>query len=203
MYLRLLQEYATRFECAIHAYVLMTNHVHLLATPHNQGGVGKLMQAVGRKYVNFVNYSLQRTGTLWEGRYKSCLVGDDPYVLACYRYIEFNPVRARMARTPAEYRWSSHGANGYGRIDTLLSPHRALLSLAESPESRSTAYLAWLATREGNPDADAIRLLTNRNRAFAEDSFREALEREYSRPMGPLKAGRRRKASVLAPELRL
>jgi putative transposase len=163
------------------------------------------MQALGRKYVSFANFTMGRTGTLWEGRYKSCLVGDDPYVLACYRYIELNPVRACMVRSPEAYGWSSFAANGMGRADDLLTPHAAYTDLGIDSRERRLAYVEWFRAREGARDEAAIRLLTNRQRAFAGDEFRQKLEREYARPMGPLKAGRPQKPSdsVLEPELRL
>lgn len=110
-YLQDLHEAALHQACSIHAYVLMTNHVHLLVTPRTEGGVSRMMQALGRRYVRYVNDSSGRTGTLWEGRYKASLVDDERYVLACYRYIELNPVRAGMVAAPDEYRWSSHAAN--------------------------------------------------------------------------------------------
>jgi putative transposase len=204
VYLQLLQEYALRFECDVHAYVLMTNHVHLLVTPRHDGGVGRLIQALGRKYVSFANYSIGRTGTLWEGRYKSCLVGDAPYVLACYRYIEFNPVRARMVRSPEQYPWSSYATNAMGRCSTLVTPHAAYLDLSSVEAQRCTAYMEWIRSRDGARDDDQIRLLTNRQRAFACDELRKRLELQFSRPMGPLKAGRPRKLAtetVLEPEL--
>lgn len=205
-YLQLLGEYATRLDCDIHAYVLMTNHVHLLVTPHTKGGVGRLMQALGRKYVSFVNYTMGRTGTLWEGRYKSCLVGSAQYVLACYRYIEFNPVRAGMVSSPGQYRWSSYAANAIGRTNPLITPHAAYSSLAHAVDARCEAYLDWVRSREFHHDEASIRLLTSRQRAFGDDDFRAELEKEHLRPMGPLKDGRPRKSRAVAirkPELRL
>ena len=97
--------------CAVHAYVLMTNHVHLLMTPTNAGGISRVMQSVGRRYVRYFNQSYQRTGTLWEGRYRAAAIDSEQYLFACYRYIERNPVRAGMVDDPADYRWSSHAAN--------------------------------------------------------------------------------------------
>lgn len=103
-YLQDLRDVARENRCAIHAYVLMTNHVHLLVTPTTAGAVGRMMQALGRRYVSYFNGQYHRTGTLWEGRYKSCLVDSEDYVLRCYRYIELNPLRARMVESPAAYR---------------------------------------------------------------------------------------------------
>jgi len=105
-YLACLRESAERHSCDVHAYVLMTNHVHLLVTPYQPDGASRLMQSVGRRYVQYVNYTYRRTGTLWEGRFKASLVESESYLLTCYRYIELNPVRARMVEDPTEYRWS-------------------------------------------------------------------------------------------------
>lgn len=109
--------------CAVHAYVLMTNHVHLLMTPEAPGQVARVMQDLGRRYVRYINERYHRTGTPWEGRYKSCPVADDRYLLQCQRYIELNPVRARMVGDPADYRWSSHRHTAFGEPDPLVQPH--------------------------------------------------------------------------------
>lgn len=119
-YLTLLREAALRHGCDVHAYVLMTNHVHLLVTPVEKGAVSRMMQTLGRNYVTHVNARYRRTGTLWEGRYKSCLVDSEDYVLACYRYIELNPVRAGMVETPSEYQWSSHRCNASDEPNPLV-----------------------------------------------------------------------------------
>jgi putative transposase len=107
-FLDCLGDAATRHGCVIHAYVLMTNHVHLLITPEHEGSIGKALQSVGRRYVQYFNYTYQRTGTLWEGRYKATLIDSESYLLTCYRYIELNPVRADMVPHPRDYLWSSY-----------------------------------------------------------------------------------------------
>jgi len=109
-----LAEACERFDCDLHAYVLMTNHVHLLMTPNTEDGIGKVMQSVGRYYVQYFNYQYRRTGTLWEGRYKATLLDSESYLLTCYRYIELNPVRAAMIEHPSQYRWSSYHFNARG-----------------------------------------------------------------------------------------
>ena len=126
-YLDCLRDASQRYRCAIHAYVLMTNHVHLLVTPGETGAISRFMQHVGRRYVQHFNFLYQRSGTLWEGRYKSSLVDAENYLLTCYRYIEMNPVRAAMVREPVEYRWSSHRANALGHPDSVLTPHALYL----------------------------------------------------------------------------
>ena len=128
-YLRYLAEFSARFGCSIHAYCLMTNHVHLLLTPHGRDACALLMKNVGQNYVQRVNQRLGRSGTLWEGRFHSSLVTSDSYVLACYRYIERNPVQARMVAGPADYSWSSYAANAEGRARDFVQPHPAYESV--------------------------------------------------------------------------
>ncbi len=126
--------------CQLHAYVLMTNHVHLLITPPTEKALSMLMQSLGRRYVQYFNNEYGRSGTLWEGRYKSSLIDSAYYLLACYRYIEENPVRADMVEQPDDYRWSSYHANALGKEDELLTPHREYLSLSEQDDSRRNEY---------------------------------------------------------------
>ena len=140
VYLRFLQAYSAEFACSVHAYCLMTNHVHLLVTPHAADGCALLMKKLGQCYVQYVNHNLGRTGTLWEGRFRSCMVNSDPYVLACYRYIELNPVRAAMVAAPGQYRWSSYRVNAEGERDGFIRPHSAYEALCGDERERSAAY---------------------------------------------------------------
>jgi len=119
-YLHCLKEFADKFGCAVHAYVLMTNHVHLLLTPAREDSARLLMKHLGQRYVQYINRTYQRSGTLWEGRFRSCLTQSEEYVLACYRYIELNPVRAGMVMRPQDYRWTSYHANGLGKASAHL-----------------------------------------------------------------------------------
>ena len=128
-YLDWLGEYAASTQCRLHAYVLMTNHVHLLLTPPTADAAGKLMKALGQRYVQYINRTYRRSGTLWEGRFRSCLTQEESYLLTCQRYIELNPVRAGMVEHPAEYLWSSYRANAQGEPNPLLSPHPHYWSL--------------------------------------------------------------------------
>jgi putative transposase len=127
-YLRYLRVFAARFSCTVHAYCLMTNHVHLLLTPRDKEGCGRLMKQLGQCYVQTTNRALGRKGTLWQGRYYSCLVPTAEYVLYCYRYVEQNPVRAGLVRRPEDYPWSSHRANTGVETNPSLSPHEVLTS---------------------------------------------------------------------------
>ena len=190
---------AGQFECDIHAYVLMCNHFHLLATPRVAGGIGRMMQALSRKYVSFANYTLGRSGPMWQGRYKSCFVGSQAYALACYRYIELNPTRAGMVAQPARYRWSSYAANALGRPDGLLTPHPAYLALGADAQTRQRAYR--LRLEAGNDaETEAIRSLTRLQRAYGDSRFLDELERAHGRPMRPLKLGRPSKTAASETE---
>lgn len=140
-YLFLLGEGARACGVEVHAWVLMTNHVHLLATSKEDGNISRMMQYVGRNYVRYFNKQYSRSGTLWEGRFKSCLVDNDAYFLTCQRYIELNPVRANMVEDPAQYRWSSYLVNAFGISDDLVIPHVAYLSLANTAKLRRERYI--------------------------------------------------------------
>lgn len=138
--LDLLEDNAAKFDVAIHAYVLMDNHLHLLATPQNTDGVPHMMQAVGRRYVRLFNDSQGRTGTLWEGRYKSTLIQTDRYLLACMAYMDLNPVRAGLVAQAADYPWSSYGHYAGVRTDRLITPHPLYWELGNTPFAREAAY---------------------------------------------------------------
>ncbi|MBV9361853.1 MAG: transposase, partial [Betaproteobacteria bacterium] len=139
-YLGYLGEFASRFACSIHAYCLMTNHVHLLVTPRKADSCALLMKNVAQHHVQRINSRRDRTGTLWEGRFYSCPVPSERYLLTCYRYIELNPQRAAMVRHPSEYAWSSYNQNAGGDPRGVLSPHSVYLALAEDPHRRGAAY---------------------------------------------------------------
>lgn len=139
-YLRLLLEYSRQAGCLVHAYCLMTNHVHLLLTPSEAGACGLLMKSVGQQYAQHVNRVHGRTGTLWEGRFRSSVAARADYVLACYRYIELNPVRAGLANHPCGYEWSSYRHNAEGQEQSLLAPHPVYSALEDEPESRRRTY---------------------------------------------------------------
>lgn len=139
-FLTWLQEYALECECHVHAYVLMTNHVHLLATPMHADSMGAMMKRLGQRYTQYINRTYERSGTLWEERYRSCLASDDTYVLGCYRYIEMNPIRAAMVRHACDYQWSSYRANAHGACDPTLTPHPIYLALHHDTDQRRCAY---------------------------------------------------------------
>ena len=132
-YRETLRDACGNHDCHIHAYVMMTNHVHLLITPITETGISKVMQSLGRRYVQHVNFKYRRTGTLWEGRYRATLLDSERYLLSCQRYIELNPVRAGMVKHPGEYPWSSYRCNALGEPDELVSAHELLRRLGENP----------------------------------------------------------------------
>jgi putative transposase len=156
-YLRFLHQLSEKRACAVHAYCLMTNHVHLLITPATTDGCADLMRDLGQRYVQYFNRAYERTGTLWEGRFRSCVAESARYVLACYRYIELNPVRAGIVMHPRDYAWSSYQANADGRHNPIVTAHPEYGSLSSDPASRRAAYRALF---EGEFDAaldDCIR----------------------------------------------
>lgn len=165
-----------KFNCQIHAYVLMTNHVHLLVTSLSDTGIGQMMQALGRRYVYYINHTYKRTGTLWEGRYKASLVDSEAYLLVCMRYIELNPVRARMVKHPGEYRWSSYGANAHGAPDSLITPHSLYQALNNTAERRQRAYRELFRYHMDNEELHAIRDALNQELVLGRPRFKDRIE---------------------------
>jgi putative transposase len=160
IYLDHLALFSRRFCCAVHAYCLMTNHVHLFLTPGEEEGCARMMKYLGQCYAQHVNKERGRTGSLWEGRFRSALVASERYAIACYRYIELNPVRAGMVTHARDYRWSSHGANAGGAPDGLVAPHPAYLGLGEGPEQRRSAYRGLFADELDRTVVEDIRKAT-------------------------------------------
>ena len=193
-YAHWLAEYAEKYKVAIHAWVFMTNHVHLLVTPETNDSIPKLMQTLGRYYVRYFNYTYRRTGTLWEGRYKSCVVDEENYLLICQRYIELNPVRAGMVEDPGEYRWSSYQANGLGKGIKFWQPHWIYRELGDGPEACATAYRALFRGYLDKPILTRIRQATNQGMALGNERFQEEIERLAGRRVKPLKRGPKPKA---------
>lgn len=185
-----LREIALREGCAVHAYVLMTNHVHLLLTPHRHNAVARTLQSLGRRYVRYINDTYHRTGTLWEGRYKASLVGDGHYLMHCHRYIELNPVRAAMVSDPRNYRWSSYHALAFGDADPLLTPHPDYLALSHDLAMRRRAYRQMVMEAVDAADVEAIRCHLQRQHAYGSNRFRAAIGAQLGRSVGPQKIGR-------------
>ena len=164
VYLRYLREAALECRCALHAFVLMTNHVHLLATGWEAGAISRLMQSIGRRYAHYFNHVHGRTGTLYEGRFKSSVVEDDEYFFTLMRYIELNPVRARMVGSPDHYRWSSHRENAGGSPAGILSPHSLYVDLSSTPDARGAVYRGFFDKAIDDATLDLIRNNINKGR---------------------------------------
>lgn len=197
-YLRLLGDAARRAGCAIHAYVLMTNHVHLLVTPRDERAPARMMQSLGRRYVRFFNTRYVRTGTLWEGRYRSTIVDTERYFLACSRYIELNPVRARLVSDPAAYRWSSFRHNAQGEPDPLIAPHPVYEELAPSSNERQASYRALFATHLPHADLRAIRDAMRSGQVLGTGSFREEIEKVTGKRLPRLLHGGDRRSEAFS-----
>ena len=188
-YAHWLDECAQKHRVAIHAWVFMTNHVHLLATPETEAGISKMMQTLGRHYVRYFNYTYKRTGTLWEGRFKSCVVDAENYLLHCQRYIELNPVRAGMVETPGDYTWSSFRANGLGEQIKLWRPHPIYQSLGKTRTERAVAYRDLFTSQLDGHLLAQIRQASNQGMALGNDKFKEEIARLAGRRVTTIKRG--------------
>jgi len=188
-YMEILDEACERFECDIHAYVLMTNHVHLLITPYREDGISKVMQSLGRKYVQYFNYQYRRSGTLWEGRYKSTLMDSERYLLTCYRYIELNPVRAGMVEHPSHYPWSSYGANAKGNKSDLVVSHEFYIRLGATDKARRQAYRGLFNVHIGEDRLMEMREATNKAWVLGNDRFKQEIETMMARQASPKARG--------------
>ncbi|MPQ75945.1 transposase [Hydrogenovibrio sp. JE_KL2] len=200
-YLEKLEEACKKHQCDLHAYVLMTNHVHLLMTPQNKDSLSKAMQMIGRYYVQYFNYSYKRTGTLWEGRYKATLIDSEHYALICYRYIELNPVRANMVEHPSEYPWSSYMHNATGDENKLITPHPLYNELGKDTEQRTQAYRGLFNTMIEEKSIEEIRRSTNKAWVLGSDYFKEKIEKQINRPATPRARGGDRKSKKYRDEI--
>lgn len=191
-----LKQYSSEFRVYIHAWVFMSNHVHLLATPSNNNALSAMMQALGRRYVRNFNYKYHRSGTLWEGRFKSCLVQSESYLLKCYRYIELNPVRAGMVDNPAEYTWSSYQCNALGMESDICTQHEEYLKLGTTKDDRLAAYRELVKAHIDNQMIVHIRDSVNKGLALGNDRFKDEIESLYKRRLRPAKIGRPKKSRI-------
>ncbi|NCN98014.1 MAG: transposase [Rhodoferax sp.] len=188
--LDLLEENAKKFGVTVHAYVLMSNHFHLLATPQTAEGLPKMMQAVGRSYVRYFNDTQKRSGTLWEGRYKSTLIQTDRYLLACMVYIDLNPVRAGLVSQPQDYPWSSHLHYRGVRSDRLITPHTLYWELGNTPFAREAAYADLVHAGINPVQQTALTDATLRGWALGEPDFVADLQKRTQRRVAKTGAGR-------------
>jgi putative transposase len=187
-----LKEYAEKYEVNIHSWVLMTNHVHLLCTPNVEFGTTHMMQALGRKYVQYFNRRYSRTGTLWEGRFRSSLVDNERYLMHLHRYIELNPVRAGMVTDPGEYTWSSYQINALGKISSLASPHPLYLQLGKSDVQRRESYRKLFEESLDSKLLTDIRNAANKGLALGSDVFIKDVEKITGKLVSKGKPGRPR-----------
>lgn len=188
-YLEKLKIACQKFQCEIHAYVLMTNHVHLLITPHSENGISKVMQSLGRFYVQYFNHQYHRTGTLWEGRYKATLIDSEQYLLICSRYIELNPVRAEMVSHAGDYPWSSYHRNAMGEKNLLITPHQIYKTLGSNDTERKLNYRALFDNLMPDIEIEEIRVATNKAWVLGSDRFKERVEKLSSRQTKPKSRG--------------
>jgi putative transposase len=195
VYLDKLDEYRRKFDVAIHSYVLMTNHVHMLVTPSDTAGPSRMLQSLGRYYVRYINSTYSRTGTLWEGRFKTSLVDSDSYFLTVSRYVELNPVRAGMVPHAAAYRWSSYRMNAMGKHIALLTPHPVYQALGKTADDRRSAYRNLFASQIPNYTLEEIRAATNKGWVLGNGRFKEAIEQRLGYALPPFAHGGDRKSA--------
>lgn len=202
VYLKKLRDASDKYQVSVHAYVLMTNHVHLLVTPSDELGMSRMMQSLGRYYVRYVNKAYRRSGTLWEGRYKSTLVDNDNYLLTVSRYIELNPVRAAMVQHPSEYPWSSYRSNAMGKAIELITPHALYQQLGDTCEQRQANYCQLFRGRIADYTLAEIREATNKAWVLGSDRFKKEIELVANRRAESMGWGGDRRSKVYRSELK-
>ena len=193
-YLSILNEQAMHYGCAIHSYVLMANHIHILLTPAEVDSAAQLMKHLGQRYAQYINRTYKRTGTLWDGRFRSCLTQNEDYALTCYRYIELNPVRRNMVKQPGDFRWSSYHANANGNANgngtIQLTPHAEYLRLGTSIKACQHAYRSLFRSKLDPNRVDEIRNATNGNFVLGDKNFQRHIAQILKRRVTPGKSGR-------------
>lgn len=193
-FLEKLQAACEKHGCDLHAYVLMSNHVHLLITPHSANGISKMMQMLGRYYVQYFNAHYQRSGTLFEGRYKATLIDSETYLLTCMRYIELNPVRAGLVRHPSDYLWSSYQRTAGGQASNLIKAHVAYQRLGRSNDERLSAYRQLFKQQLSEHSMNEIRDATNKAWALGSERFKQKIQKQLERRIAPIARGGDRKS---------
>ena len=191
-YLDCLGDACSRYSVSLHAYVLMTNHVHLLMTPSDAVGVSRVMQSLGRRYVQYINKEYRRSGTLWEGRHKACIVDAENYLLTCMRYIELNPVRAGMVEHPVEYTWSSYRVNGQAEDNSLINMHECYIRLGSNTEIRSQHCRRLFTNQLDGDDIHAIRNALEYSIPLGNERFVSQIEEALGQKVGYARRGRPR-----------
>jgi putative transposase len=189
-YLDRLADASRKYGCAIYAYVLMTNHVHLLASAERSYGLSLMMQHVGRYFVRYINRTYRRSGTLWEGRFRASLVDTETYFLRCCRYIECNPVRAQMVQAPGNYPWSSYRCHAFGTVDALVTTHEQYDRLGRTAEERQRAYRGFFRSELDSSELAEIRDTVNSGWPLGSDRFKDEIEMALRSSVRPPKRGR-------------
>lgn len=189
-YLKILKKVVDKYECQIHAYMLMTNHVHLLLTPSTSKSISLLFQSLGRMYVSYINTKYQRSGTLWEGRHKGNVVESDSYFLTCMKYIELNPVRAHMVECPSDCPWSSYSSNGKGKYNVILTEHEVYSRLADNQSDRLKAYNDLFDIKLNSQVLSDLENSIQSGTPLGSDSFMKNIEETLSCHVGYIKPGR-------------
>ena len=189
-----LTDAAKKHQCDIHAYVLMTNHIHLLVTPHKLDGISKMMQMLGRYYVQYYNFTNKRSGTLWEGRYKASLIDSETYALLCYRYIELNPLRANMVQHPSQYPWSRYRANALGEYNALITSHCVYEALGQDQATRQAQYRGLFAGQIDETSLSQLREATNKAWVLGSEYFKQKIASQLNRRIDKLSKGGDRKS---------
>lgn len=192
-YLGWLEDFSARYSVDVHAWVLLKNHVHILCTPHKEGGISKMMQSIGRMYVRYFNQKYKRSGTLWEGRYKACLIESEKYFLDVSRYIETKPVREKQAKTPGAYAWSSYGSNALGKASKLSTPHKEYNRLGKDKATRIKNYKKLFSKPLSKELIKQITDTVNKGMALGDKKFTDDIETSTNQRVTPRKAGRPRK----------
>ncbi len=201
VYLDALKESSAKYNVSVHAFVLMTNHVHLLVTPSDERGVGQMMQSIGRKYVGYFNHTYNRSGTLWEGRYKSTLVDSENYLLTVSRYIELNPVRAAMVEHASEYPWSSYHSNALDKDIALLTPHQVYFELGSTQDERKQVYMNLFNGCMSSKTIEEINDATSKGWVLGDYKFKQQIENKIGRRAAPRKRGGDRKSAEFKDQL--
>ena len=193
LYLRLLCEVLPRYGAQLHAYCLMTNHVHLLMSPSDAQSISNTMKAVASRYAYVLNKTYKRSGTLWEGRHKASAVDSEMYLLKCYRYIELNPVVAAMVRRPEEYLWSSYRSNAWGDTQSWMTPHEQYLKLGADESERCHAYRELFRAQLSEEDLHAFRSAAHYSVPLGTDRFAEQIKQVTGKNIGYASRGRPKK----------
>ncbi len=193
VFLKWLRDAVRRFKLAVHAYVLLPNHFHLLATPVDETGLARTMQWLGRYYVPYFNHKYQRAGTLWQGRYRTTVLEPERYLLLCSQYIELNPVRAELVAAPDHYPWSSCAHHVGIKADSLITDHALYWALGNTPFEREAAYKTILEQPLGREELVSMRDATNKGWVLGSEKFKQGIAKQTTRRLDPLQKGRPKK----------